>query len=252
MRFNFKPTDNFEFGISRTAQWCGDGRPCGWDTFWDMFLGKDNAGDDGTNPDNEPGNQMAGFDMRWTNRWFETPVSIYAQAIGEDEAGGFPSRYLVQAGIEGSGITRDQVSYRWFAEWAGTTCDAIKSDPLWGCGYRQAIYESGYTYYGRIIGHGLDNDARVLSAGVVVVTSTGNAWQVLGRVGELNRVGSDPDHSVSVDPADMASIDIQHTRDTKFGRFDVGLGFERREDVATGDNTRDTRGFLRWQHGWGG
>jgi hypothetical protein len=251
MRFNFKPTKNLEFGLSRTAQWCGDGRPCGADTFWDLLLGKDNIGDAGTTEENEPGNQMAGFDVRWTNMWFETPVSIYAQAIGEDEAGGWPSRYLVQAGIEGSGITREQISYRWFVEWAGTTCDAIKSDPLWGCGYRQAIYESGYSYYGRIIGHGLDNDARVISGGVMFVTEAGNSWQVLGRVGDLNRVGSDAGHTVSVDPADMASIDIQHTRDTRIGRFDIGVGFERREDTASGTNTRDARGFLRWQTHWG-
>ena len=65
----------------------------------------------GTTPENEPGNQLAGLDARWTSLWFGTPVSLYGQMIGEDEAGGFPSRYLGQFGIEGSGITRDQYSY---------------------------------------------------------------------------------------------------------------------------------------------
>jgi hypothetical protein len=44
----------------------------------------------------------------------------------------------------------------------------------------------------------------------------------------------------------MASIDIQHTRNTRIGRFDLGLGYERREDMATGVNATDTRGFIRW------
>jgi hypothetical protein len=247
MRLNFRPLNGLEIGISRTAQWCGEGRPCGFDTFMDLFFGRDNSGDDGTTPENEPGNQLAGFDVRWTNTWFGAPVSVYGQMIGEDEAGGFPSRYLAQFGIEGSGITRDQVSWRWFAEAAGTTNDVLKNEPRYDIAYRHPlIYQSGYTYYKRIIGHGLDNDARVISAGVVVVTEAGNSWQVLGRVGDLNRVGSDPQHSVAIDPQELASIDIQHTRSTRFGRFDIGIGFERRELMATGENTRDTRGFIRW------
>ncbi len=246
MRVNIRPLRGLEIGLSRTAQWCGQGRPCGADTFWDLFLGKDNVGDAGTNLENEPGNQMAGFDARWTNLWFGTPVSLYGQMIGEDEAGGFPSRYLAQFGIEGSGITRDQASYRWFVEGAATSCDAVKGTVLYGCAYRQGIYQSGYTYYGRIIGHGLDNDARVVSAGVVVVSADGRAWQAVGRIGELNRVGSDPNHSVAVNPEDLASIDLQYSFPSKIGTFDIGAGYERREELASGIESSDTRGFLRW------
>jgi hypothetical protein len=246
MRFNFKPIKSLEIGLSRTAQWCGDGRPCGFDTFMDLLFGRDNIGDDGITSETEPGNQMAGVDVRWTNMWFGTPLSFYGQMIGEDEAGGFPSRYLGQFGIEGSGITGDQYSYRWFAEVAGTSCDIVKSTVLYNCGYRQGIYQSGYTYRGRIVGHGLDNDALVYSAGVIVVSAEGNSWQVLSRFGDLNRVGSDPNHSVAVLPQEMASIDIQHSRATRFGQFDIGLGFERREIMATGANSRDARGFLQW------
>ena len=28
MRFNFRPIPSLEIGISRSAQWCGEGRPC--------------------------------------------------------------------------------------------------------------------------------------------------------------------------------------------------------------------------------
>ncbi len=245
MRINARPLRGLEIGISRTAQWCGDGRPCGADTFWDLLLGKDNLGDDGTSLENEPGNQMAGFDARWTNLWFGTPVSLYGQMIGEDEAGGFPSRYLAQFGIEGSGITRGQTSYRWYAEIAGTSCDVLKDDRF-DCAYRQGIYQSGYTYEGRIIGHGLDNDARVVSAGVVIVSSEGNSWHVLGRMGDLNRVGDDPDHSVAVTPQELVSLDIQYSFLSKIGTFDLGAGFERREDMATAASSSDTRAYLRW------
>ncbi|MFT4564682.1 MAG: hypothetical protein ACI9BW_004452, partial [Gammaproteobacteria bacterium] len=246
MRFNFRPLKSLEIGVSRTALWCGDGRPCGFDAFWDLFLGRDNIGTGDTTLENEPSDQMAGFDVRWTTLWFGTPVSLYGQLIGEDEAGGFPSRNLAQFGIEGSGITRGQYSYRWFAEAAVTDCEALSSAYGFNCAYRHDTYQSGYTYRRRIIGHGLDNDARVVSAGIIVVSSEGNFWQVLGRFGELNRVLRDGRHTVAIEPQDLASVDIQHTRYTRIGRFDIGLGFERREILATGENSRDTRGFIRW------
>jgi hypothetical protein len=54
MRLAFRPTPSLEVGLSRTAQWCGDGRPCDFDTFVDLFLGRDNIGDAGIGTDNEP------------------------------------------------------------------------------------------------------------------------------------------------------------------------------------------------------
>ena len=179
--------------------------------------------------------------------WFGTPVSFYGQAIGEDEAGGFPSDFLATFGIEGSGITRDQTSYRWMIEASDTSCSALSSGDQFGCAYGHITYESRYTHYRRVIGHGLDRDARVVSAGVIAVSPAGNTWQVLGRYGDLNRGGTmSREHSVADDSQELASIDIMHSRDTRFGRFDIGVGFERREDEATNDNTRDSRGYLRW------
>jgi hypothetical protein len=86
LRFNFRPVPSLEIGLSRTAQWCGDGRPCDFDTFKNLLLGKGNRGDAGTTLENEPGNQLAGFDIRWTNHWLGRPMSIYSQLTGEDEA----------------------------------------------------------------------------------------------------------------------------------------------------------------------
>ena len=118
-----------------------------------MFLGRDNVGDAGTTPENEPGNQLAGIDLRWSNMWFGQPSAFYLQGIAEDEAGGYPSRYMALVGIETSGYIKNRWSYRWYAELAGTSCDFIKTD-LWNCAYNHGIYETGYRYHGRVIGHG--------------------------------------------------------------------------------------------------
>ena len=60
-RVVFMPFKKIELGFSRTAQFCGEGLPCDLETFGNMLAGNDNVGFDATEED-EPGNQMAGFD----------------------------------------------------------------------------------------------------------------------------------------------------------------------------------------------
>ena len=247
MRVNFRPSPSLEIGVSRSAQWCGDGRPCDASTFVDLFLGRDNIGDAGVGANNEPGNQMAGLDFRWTPALFEVPIAAYGQFIGEDEAGGFPSRYLMQVGLEGSGYLADRWSYRWFAELAGTSCDFI-SDDRFNCAYRQEIYQSGYTYRGLIIGHGADNDARLASAGWLMVDDTGREWRATLRFGDLNRGGAaDPVHTLTPTSQDIVSLDVSHRRVFSLGVVDVGVGYTDVDDLASGVSTSDGRLYLQWR-----
>ena len=248
LRFNFRPVPSLEFAVSRSAQWCGDGRPCDASTFVDLFFGRDNIGDAGVGADNEPGNQMAGLDFRWSPEFFDLPVAAYGQFIGEDEAGGFPSRYLVQLGMEGSGYLADRWSYRWYAELAGTSCDFIKSEVLYNCGYRQGIYQSGYTYRGRIIGHGADNDARLVSVGWVMVDESDSQWRATLRLGDLNRGGSpDAVHTITPTPQELLSLDISHSRAFLFGVIDIGAGYEDVDDLASGNSRSDGRLYMQWR-----
>jgi hypothetical protein len=249
MRFSFRPVPSLEIGLSRSAQWCGDDRPCGFDTFMDLFFGKDNVGDAGTTPENEPGNQLGGFDIRWSNMWFGQPSAFYAQAIGEDEAGGFPSRYMGMVGIETSGYIRNRWSYRWYAEWAGTSCDVIKSEVRYNCAYNHGIYETGYRYHGRVVGHGTENDSRVVSMGFVLVSLENTQWHLLIRDGTLNKDGGlDIRNTLTPSPLELSSIDLTHSRQLgKIGWLDIGIGYERLEDGLTGEESNDARGFITWR-----
>lgn len=248
LRIAIRPVPSLEIGLSRSAQWCGDGRPCGFGIFTDLLLGKDNLGDAGTTTGNEPGNQLAGFDVRWTNFWFGTPVSVYGQMIGEDEAGGFPSRYLAQFGAEMSGYIHGRWSYRWYAEIAGTSCDFVKSIDIFNCAYNHSIYQTGYRYRGRVIGHGADNDARLISAGLILVDSADTQWRGLIRYGALNRSGAaDPNNTLTPTQQDIASIDLSHSRVFSFGVIDVGAGYEQIDDIVTGLTTSDSRFYVQWR-----
>lgn len=246
MRFNFKPIPSLEIGLSRTAQWCGDGRSCDAGTFADLLLGRDNRGDAGISVDNEPGNQLAGLDFRWSPGFLETPVAVYGQLIGEDEAGGFPSRYIGQFGLEASGIWSDAWSWRWFGEFAGTACRFHESSELFNCAYNHGIYRTGYRFRGRSIGHGADNDARLVSTGLTLIDRNERQWRALVRYGTLNRgPGPDARNTLTPLPQDIASIDLEHSRAFSYGVIDVGIGYER-VDSGTSGSDDDVRFHIRW------
>ncbi len=248
MRFNFRPLESLEIGISRTAQWCGDGRPCGLDTFSDLFLGRDNVGDAGIGEENEPGNQLAGVDFRWRPGILGRSVAVYGQFIGEDEAGGFPSRWFGQLGGEWSGYVADRWSTSVFAEFAGTSCQFHESSEIFNCVYNHGIYQTGYRFRSRSIGHGADNDARIISVGIVLVDADDIQWRGLARFGALNRGGPpDPFNTLTSTKQDIASIDLSHSRAFSFGVIDVGAGYEQVDDIATGASSSDGRLYLQWR-----
>ncbi len=239
MRATWKPHARVEVGISRTAQWCGDGRPCDLETFWDLLIGNDND-----QPlDEQPGNQMGGFDLRWSLPW--APVAVYGQAIGEDEAGLLPSKYLGLAGIEVSGGWGER-SWRAHLELADTTCEFYASEPEYGCAYRNSIYSDGYQYRKRVIGHALDGDSQQVAAGLMLIDGDGSSWELALQHAEVNREGANRVHSVSLFPETIQSFDLHHRRTLLGGDLRVGIGYEERDAEEEGVNQEDFRGYLQW------
>lgn len=248
LRINFRPLQSLEIGLSRTAQWCGNGdRPCDLDTLVKIAIGQDNRGDDGVDVSNEPGNQLAGVDVRWSPRWAPLNGALYMQMIGEDEAGGFPSRFLGQFGAEVSG-SFDLLSYRLFAEFAGTACQFYESSSRPNCGYNNGIYQTGYRYRGRSIGHSADNDAEVISLGGVAVEADGDSWQAVLRSAKLNDEGG-PDirNTVTPTPADYLSFELSHRKVLQYGELELGAGVSRFEDSVSGQDNNDSRLFVGWR-----
>lgn len=248
MKFNFKPFESLEIGLSRTAQWCGEGRPCGLDTFWDLLIGNDNVNEGGVTPESEAGNQLAGFDIRWSNMWFGTPMAMYVQLIGEDEAGFLPSRNMAMGGIEFSGwAERRRWSYRVYGEVANVSCDALTNEG-YNCAYNHSIYQTGYRYKGRVIGHAAENDALIGSLGLVIMTDNENRWNAVLRSGELNRGGgADPRNTLTPEPLDILSVDVSYSHGFDIGRLDVGVGYQDLDNSTTGVSNDDVRAYVQWR-----
>jgi len=239
MRATWKPHALFELGLSRSAQWCGEGRPCDFDTFLDLLGGNDNDQD----PSQQPGNQMAGVDLRWALPW--APLAVYLQAIGEDEANSLPSKYLGLAGVEAWGGLGDR-SWRAHLEFSDTACAFYENPAQFGCAYRNATYSDGYQYRGRSVGHAIDGDSRQWAAGFLLVDPGGASWELALQDVDVNRESANPVHSISPVAAAIRSADLYHRRAFLGGELALGIGYEDRNADMTGTDSSELRGFAQW------
>jgi hypothetical protein len=148
MRLNFKPHPYLEVGLERTAIFGGQGRSESLTAWWRSFTG---VGENKTGVDS--GDQRAGFDLKLTIPFQLQPLQLYVEADGEDEAGGWPSKWAYLTGIYLPRILNiERVGLR--AEYATTHVSGFPN--VW---YTHYIYTSGYTYKGRIIGHHMGTDS---------------------------------------------------------------------------------------------
>jgi hypothetical protein len=245
-RVNFRPRPWLEIGLTRTAQWCGGERECSFSTFKDMLLGSDNQETNGT-LDDQPGNQMAGYDLRLRSPWRALPVAVYTQWIGEDEAGGLPSKFLGLAGAE-TWFSTSAGGLRLHAEYADTACAFTQQTPEFNCAYRNTIYPQGYAYRGRIVGHAMDNDSRMYSLGALLVTTGGSTVSARVRRVELNRDGGE--HAISEVPVELDNVELSYSRKLVDSKIGVGLGYDSIDLSIGGGSGGELRGFVIWQQGF--
>ena len=249
MRGSFRPVRGLEIGLSRTAQWCGDRRVCDLKTFLRLLNGNDNQGAN-VNPEDEPGNQLGGIDIRWTLPR-QIPMALYMQWTAEDtrDTGGSLHQWLRQVGVEYWGTIGD-ASHRTHIEIGDTLArfgGLGEGRPAPNSAYNHGIFQTGYRYNGRSIGHPMDGDGLSFSLGSTLVQSAGHTWNLSLRHMEINRIGGpDSRHTLSATPQELTDIQISHERLTAYGRIYAGIGYSRLDDELTGLTSSEVSGFLRW------
>ena len=223
MRGELKPTilGGLEVGFFRAIQLGGDGRPYGFSTWVDAFFSQDNYGANTGNNDRtkEPGNQLAGIDLRW--RAFDAPIAFYGQLVGEDEDNFLPNCLMFQYGIEGWKKFEDS-TLRIFAEYADLTSYWWTNDPRTrNISYAHHIYKDGYRYRGRPIGHWADQDSKILSLGVLFLHNDGIGWGTKVRSGKLNEDGTGSNSVSNGFTTHYLSIDFFNSR--FYSKFDMSV-----------------------------
>ncbi|EHQ8971440.1 MULTISPECIES: capsule assembly Wzi family protein [Enterobacteriaceae] len=168
-RLTFAPWQSLELGASRIMQWGGQGRPQSWSSFWDGFTGQDNTG-----TENEPGNQLAGFDFKFklepTLGW---PVSFYGQMIGEDEAGYLPSANTFLGGVEGHHAVGKN-ALNWYLEAHDTRSNMSRTKYI----YNHFIYKDGYYQQGYPLGDAMGGDGQLYAGKIELVTEENQRWSM--------------------------------------------------------------------------
>jgi hypothetical protein len=250
MRLAAKPLPQLEIGLSRTAQFCGDGRRCDSETFANLLLGRDNRGVN-VGEDEEPGNQLGGFDIRWALPVNDRATVLYWQWIGEDTRQGGPQigSWLREIGVEFSGsLFEERWRHRSYAELADTVCregGGGFGGAKFGCAYAHSVYQTGYRYQGRSLGHAIDGDGTLLSAGSML-RREGREWHLSARIAELNRSVLS-NHTLSPTPLDVAEIAFSHSRELRVGALKVALGVRRsRGELDSSPDDTAMFGWLGW------
>lgn len=255
MRMTIRPLPQLELAFSRTAQLCGDDRPCGMEQFWNMLFGKDNSGSN-VNADDEPGNQLAGFDGRWA--FARRRFAFYWQWIGEDtrQAGPQIGSWLRMIGTEISGdIGRNGWRHRTYIEGADTTCQEGGGGfggNKYNCAYLHHTYQTGYRYEGLPLGYPTDSDSESLAVISVLTTPTGTAWEVGAHSVRVNQgpVNTSLPHSLSTGPASRYGFDVAHVRDLPVGRIRMRVSVAEQRNQLTGQIERDSGFAFEWLVGY--
>jgi hypothetical protein len=242
------PFKKMEIGFSRTAQFCGEELKCDLEVFGNLLAGNDNLGIDAT-PENEPGNQMAGFDLRWGSPVGNLPYALYGQYIGEDESSYLPAKYLAQLGLEIWKPLGDGGVLQGFLEYTSTTCSAnTGSGPYYDCAYNQGLFnQEGYRYKGRVIGYTSDRDAENWTVGANWTVADGSLWTAKVRSSRLNRDDFDDlRNSVATVPTGYESLTLGWKGKLLGERVSVELGAESIEP-ARAERDIEVFGFIGWR-----
>ena len=162
LRVTAQPLPYFELGASRMIQIGGEGQPDSLKAYWNAFIGKDNeCNESGCVGDGNASNQLAGFDARLNlNQWLNAPLSLYGQYIGEDEAGGLPSKKMYLAGVDYSSSFKN-MPFQLYTEWADTRTNG----DVKGISYNHHQYTDGYYQHGFPLGHAMGGDGEMYSVG---------------------------------------------------------------------------------------
>lgn len=227
MSVSFKPFDSLEIGLRRTAQWGGEGRPESLETLINMILGRDNCGDKENDDcdgiiENEPGNQLGAIDVRWRLP-LDMPMSIYFQITGEDEAGYMPSRKTHLAGLTSELVVWD-IPIKYYVEYSDTS---LNVGEFYNSAYNHGIYQSGYRYYGNVIGSTYDNDSESFVLGTILsLAKDKNLFVQLSdidmNVDAIEGRGAG-NHSITSENKKFTTLSALYRQQIKYGQLDVFL-----------------------------
>lgn len=183
LRVTAQPLPYLELGASRAMQWGGGDRSESLSTLWNAIKGNDNF----DNSDDDKSNQIAGFDARLSLQpLVQVPMDIYAQYVGEDEAGGLPAKKMYLAGVDYSS-SYNNMPFQLYTEWTDTRSNASAD----GISYNHYVYTDGFYQHGYPLAHAIGGDGQMVSVGGDIRfdrLNRVNARILFAKLNESNRI----------------------------------------------------------------
>ena len=269
-RATFRPLRGLEIGIIWSLQWAGKDQPSTINDFFSVLLAKDQCADGTLNCSSalqtKEGNHIAGYDLRWSDTFFDLPYALYLQTIGANTT---PNFGIVNDNADMYGIETRFTLFNQgvFAnvEYTDTqtTCGATQSLGL-NCLYEHPLYQSGYRYYRRTIGSTYDNDAKTLVATFLIQTTAGSSWQLKLRKAQLNTDNIDryPNNITIGNPVSKVAenvwqVDGQYQFIALDSRFTLGViitksSFANNEGNSEGnasvEDGNELDAYMKWEY----
>lgn len=185
-RFNARPLKGLEVGLSWVAMWGGKGSDEGFAEFIELITFQNICpkGVDDCDPsqNSKRGNHIAGVDISYTRNFFDRPVTVYVQRVGEDSVHG----YKITDNANMVGISTYWGAAKIFVETSDTNIACGQNDEQFNCYYEHGQYTSGYRMYGRTLGSTFDSDAKQVTLGTNIRFSAGDMMELFVRSANLN------------------------------------------------------------------
>ena len=184
LRGTFEPVDGLEIGLSRLLQLCGRGRPCGFSTFLDSLVPIGQS--DNTGTFSEPGNQGAGYELRYHWAMGQTHANAYVQGFAEDTLFEVLS---LQVGASLTGPS-DWGTWRVNIEAVDTHGRTFSKNGFNerqdGATYTHFIYLDGLAFKDRPLGFSLDGDAKLVTASASLTDAQNRYWYATAGRADIN------------------------------------------------------------------
>ncbi|RPA59718.1 capsule assembly Wzi family protein [Shewanella frigidimarina] len=245
LRGAIKPFRQLEIGLSWTTQFCGEGQECSFNTAVKSITGQrdcraDNVDEFGCS---NYGNQMAGFDVRYADTWFDVPVGLYLERTCEDSKG--DPWQIVDCGKMVGADTRFNISkqqYKLFIEYTDTMVYCGEDKNQFNCFYEHSTYQSGSRYYGRAFGSTYDSDANVYALGLIGQFDNSHGFTSILRYAQLNKDGANRGGVWAPQPLkeDIMMLELSYRLPMFNGMLTLGGSVANSEFEVQDDDTQGT------------
>jgi hypothetical protein len=246
LRVSFSPAPGLEIGLNREVLFCGQGALCTTKSVAKAAFGFGNADNTGIRA-NDPGDQLAGFDISYRTHIGLVAAQLYGEAEGEDSDGFILSQYARKAGTRFNGpIGQDGAQWLVGFEYTDTLAsfNLLNGRKVPGSFYRHFNYTDGLTNRGRVLGESVGGDARFYSVDFAFTDIKNRRYYGSFRRVNLNRSEANDFVSANRENIDIATVGV----DVPTSIGDLNLETRLLSDLPNTPNSG--KGQAQFELGW--